>query len=219
METEEPAESAHEFGALNTLLLVVVLGICILLSYIIKQNSVYYIPESAAAMLVGVLIGGLAKLLSPSQEEMDFLSFEPELFFFLLLPPIIFEAGYSLRKKSFFANFWTISLFAIGGTLVSTFIIGYSIYFVGLMDIVDIDKSSPMEALMFGALISAVDPVATLSIMGNPEINCDPLLYSLVFGESVLNDAVAIVLFNTFSSFYQAGTKFSAETGLEVYHS
>ena len=31
--------------------------------------------------------------------------------------------------------------------------------------------------------------------MGNPELNCDPLLYSLVFGESVLNDAVAIVLF------------------------
>lgn len=216
MDTDEPVESAHEFGALNTLLLVVVLGICILFSYLIKQNSIYYIPESAAAMLVGVVIGGLARMLAPSEEEMDFLSFEPELFFFLLLPPIIFEAGYSLKKKSFFANFWTISLYAVGGTLVSTFIIGYSIYFVGLMDIVDIDKSSPMEALMFGSLISAVDPVATLSIMGNPEINCDPLLYALVFGESVLNDAVAIVLFNTFSSFYQAGTKFSAETALQV---
>jgi sodium/hydrogen exchanger 8 len=216
MDVDEPIESAHEFGALNTLLLVVVLGICILFSYLIKQNSIFYIPESAAAMMVGVVIGGLARLLSPSKEEMDFLSFEPEIFFFLLLPPIIFEAGYSLRKKSFFANFWTISLFAVGGTLVSTFIIGYSIYFCGIMGLVDIDKSSPMEALMFGALISAVDPVATLSIMGNPEINCDPLLYSLVFGESVLNDAVAIVLFNTFSSFYQAGTEFSAETGLMV---
>lgn len=213
---EEPIESAHEFGALNTLLLVVVLGICILFSYLIKQNSIYYIPESAAAMLVGVVIGGLARVLSPSQEELDFLSFEPEIFFFLLLPPIIFEAGYSLRKKSFFANFWTILLYAVGGTLVSTFIIGYAIYFLGIMGVIDIDRSSPMEALMFGALISAVDPVATLSIMGNPEINCDPLLYSLVFGESVLNDAVAIVLFNTFSSFYNAGTKFSASTGFVV---
>ena len=34
-----------------------------------------------------------------------------------------------------------------------------------------------MEPLLFGALISAVDPVATLSIMGSPELNCDPLLY------------------------------------------
>ncbi len=69
-----------------------------------------------------------------------------------------------------------------------------------------------MEALMFGSLISAVDPVATLSIMGNPELNCDPLLYALVFGESVLNDAVAIVLFKTFMSFYDSGEAFSRST-------
>ena len=64
-----------------------------------------------------------------------------------------------------------------------------------------------MEALLFGALISAVDPVATLSIMGSPELNCDPLLYSLVFGESVLNDAVAIVLFRTFYNYYEEGAE------------
>jgi solute carrier family 9 (sodium/hydrogen exchanger), member 8 len=79
------------------------------------------------------------------------------------------------------------------GTIVSTFIIGYLVYLTGLMGLVPIDTSSPLEALLFGALISAVDPVATLSILGNPELNVDPLLYSLVFGESVLNDAVAIV--------------------------
>ncbi|RHY33200.1 hypothetical protein DYB32_003121 [Aphanomyces invadans] len=60
------------------------------------------------------------------------------------------------------------------------------------MDWIAIDSSNPLEALLFGALISAVDPVATLSILGNPELNLDPLLYS------VLNDAVSIVLFNTF---------------------
>lgn len=38
--------------------------------------------------------------------------------------------------------------------------------------------------------------------MGSPELQCDPLLYSLVFGESVLNDAVAIVLFKTFHKYY-----------------
>ena len=59
-----------------------------------------------------------------------------------------------------------------------------------------------MEALLFGSLISAVDPVATLSIMGNDELNVDPLLYSLVFGESVLNDAIAISLFKTFFKYY-----------------
>jgi sodium/hydrogen exchanger 8 len=183
------SEAEHEFGALNTLLLVVILGLCILSAYLIRQNSFYYLPESAAAIVVGIIVGGLARAVYPSTEELAFLSFEPELFFFLLLPPIIFEAGYSLEKKSFFANFWSIALYAVFGTIISTFIIGGLVYGVGLTGLVDIDTSSPMEALVFGALISAVDPVATLSIMGNPELNCDKLLYSLVFGESVLNDA------------------------------
>ena len=65
---------------------------------------------------------------------------------------------------------------------------------------------------MFGALISSIDPVATLGIMGNAELNCDPLLYALVFGESVLNDAVAIVLFKTFISFYESGETFTSHS-------
>jgi len=206
------SEAAHEFGALNTLLLVVILGLCILSAYLIKQNSFYYLPESAAAIVVGMIVGGLARVVYPSTEELAFLSFDGELFFFLLLPPIIFEAGYSLEKKSFFANFWTIALYAVFGTIVSTFVIGYLVYLMGEWDVVEIDSSSPMEALVFGALISAVDPVATLSIMGNPELNCEPLLYALVFGESVLNDAVAIVLFKTFMNFYESEEEFSSKT-------
>jgi sodium/hydrogen exchanger 8 len=210
------ADAAHEFGALNTLLLVVILGLCILAAYLIKQNSFYYLPESAAAILVGVIVGCLARAVYPSTEELDFLTFEPEVFFFLLLPPIIFEAGYSLKKRDFFSNFWTINLFAVIGTLISTFIIGFLVYCTGLMGLAKIDTSSPMEALIFGSVISAVDPVATLSIMGNPELNCDPLLYSLVFGESVLNDAVAIVLFKTFMSSYDSNEAFSSTTILSV---
>ena len=70
-----------------------------------------------------------------------------------------------IRKKDFFANFWTISLYTVFGTLISTFVIGYGVYFMGLLNIVNIDTSSPMEALLFGALLSSVDPMATLSIM------------------------------------------------------
>ena len=89
------------------------------------------------------------------------------------------------------------------GTIISCFVVGVACFQLAKMGIItSIDSENPMEALLFGALISAVDPVATLSIMGNPELQCDPLLYSLVFGESVLNDAIAIVLFKTFHKYY-----------------
>lgn len=54
-------DANHEFGALNTLLIVVILGLCILAAYLIKQNSFYYLPESAAAIIVGLIVGGLAR--------------------------------------------------------------------------------------------------------------------------------------------------------------
>lgn len=97
------------------------------------------------------------------------------------------------------------------GTLISTFVVGILCFYAAKIGMIDgIDKENPMESLMFGALISAVDPVATLSIMGNADLGVDPLLYSLVFGESVLNDAIAISLFKTFFQYYKPeGPKWS----------
>lgn len=54
---------------------VVVLGLCILSAYLIRRNRFYYLPESAAAILVGVVVGGMAKLFYPTKDELDFLSF------------------------------------------------------------------------------------------------------------------------------------------------
>lgn len=53
-------------------------------------------------------------------------------------------------------------------------------------------KYSFLDTLYFGALISPTDPVTILAIFN--DLRVDVTLYSLVFGESVLNDAVAVVL-------------------------
>lgn len=137
--------------------------------------------DSAAAMIIGIAIGALVSFFL---NDLTLYQFSPEFFFFVLLPPIIFEAGYSLEKKSFFENLGTIVLYAIFGTIVSTFVVGFLTFFFAKRGLIyGISTTNPMEALLFGSLISAVDPVATLSIMNNPELRCNKLLYSLVFGE------------------------------------
>eukprot|EP00027_Filamoeba_sp_ATCC50430_P008809 CAMPEP_0168549282 /NCGR_PEP_ID=MMETSP0413-20121227/5018_1 /TAXON_ID=136452 /ORGANISM="Filamoeba nolandi, Strain NC-AS-23-1" /LENGTH=432 /DNA_ID=CAMNT_0008579655 /DNA_START=158 /DNA_END=1453 /DNA_ORIENTATION=- len=152
-------------------------------------------------MIFGILVGVLFEFLHKLNLEHEF-DFEPEMFYFVLLPPIIFEAGYSMKKKNFFLNMGTILLYAVAGTLVSAAVFGYGLFFFAKTGAIgSIDRNHALESLLFGSLISATDPVATLSIMGSPGTQVDPTLYSLVFGESVLNDAVAIVLFRTLSDF------------------
>ena len=149
---------------------------------------------------MGIIVGGIVRLID---DDLTIFEFSPEIFFFILLPPIIFEAGYSVNRKDFFENIGAITLYAMFGTLISTFVVGGISFYAAKIGLIgNVDKENPMEGLLFGALISSVDPVATLSILGNAELNCDPLLYSLVFGESVLNDAIAISLFKVFAKYY-----------------
>ncbi|XP_076870845.1 sodium/hydrogen exchanger 7 isoform X2 [Brachyhypopomus gauderio] len=122
-------------------------------------------------------------------------TFDPEVFFNILLPPIIFHAGYSLKKRHFFRNLGSIITYAFLGTAISCFVIGNLMYgVVKLMQAVGqlTDKFYYTDCLFFGAIISATDPVTVLAIFN--ELHADVDLYALLFGESVMNDAVAIVL-------------------------
>uniref|UniRef100_A0AAQ4S7L1 Sodium/hydrogen exchanger n=1 Tax=Gasterosteus aculeatus aculeatus TaxID=481459 RepID=A0AAQ4S7L1_GASAC len=122
-------------------------------------------------------------------------TFDPEVFFNILLPPIIFHAGYSLKKRHFFRNLGSIITYAFLGTAISCFVIGNLMYgVVKLMQMVGqlTDKFYYTDCLFFGAIISATDPVTVLAIFN--DLHADGDLYALLFGESVMNDAVAIVL-------------------------
>ncbi|XP_053240072.1 sodium/hydrogen exchanger 7 isoform X2 [Podarcis raffonei] len=133
-------------------------------------------------------------------------TFDPEVFFNILLPPIIFHAGYSLKKRHFFRNLGSILVYAFLGTAVSCFIIGNLMYgVVKLMKLVGqlSDKFYYTDCLLFGAIISATDPVTVLAIFN--ELHADVDLYALLFGESVLNDAVAIVLSSSIVAYQPTG--------------
>ncbi|VIO96736.1 Uncharacterized protein BM_BM6313 [Brugia malayi] len=100
------------------------------------------------------------------------------------------------RKSSmgdFFMNMFPILSFATLGTVISALTIGSVLYVLGQADL--IYKMRVAESFAFGSMISAVDPVATLAIF--QALNVERMLYMLVFGESIFNDAVSIVLTST----------------------
>uniref|UniRef100_A0A8C1A1T5 Sodium/hydrogen exchanger n=1 Tax=Cyprinus carpio carpio TaxID=630221 RepID=A0A8C1A1T5_CYPCA len=134
------------------------------------------------------------------------LTFDPEVFFNILLPPIIFHAGYSLKKRHFFRNLGSIITYAFLGTAISCFVIGNLMYgVVKMMQVLGqlTDKFYYTDCLFFGAVISATDPVTVLAIFN--ELHADGDLYALLFGESVMNDAVAIVLSSSIMAYQPAG--------------
>uniref|UniRef100_A0A3Q2QLL6 Sodium/hydrogen exchanger n=1 Tax=Fundulus heteroclitus TaxID=8078 RepID=A0A3Q2QLL6_FUNHE len=122
-------------------------------------------------------------------------TFDPEVFFNILLPPIIFHAGYSLKRRHFFRNIGSILTYAFMGTVISSNLLvvvgqlGGDFFFT--------------DCLFFGAIVSATDPVTVLAIFNELKVDVD--LYALLFGESVLNDAVAIVLSSSIVAYQPTG--------------
>ncbi|XP_047463289.1 sodium/hydrogen exchanger 6-like [Mugil cephalus] len=144
-------------------------------------------------------------------------TFDPEVFFNILLPPIIFHAGYSLKRRHFFRNIGSILVYAFVGTLISCFVIGLIMYgFVSFMKAVGQLGGDFFftDCLFFGAIVSATDPVTVLAIFNELKVDVD--LYALLFGESVLNDAVAIVLSSSIVAYQPAGDNSHSFEGMAL---
>lgn len=125
-------------------------------------------------------------------------TFNPEIFFHVLLPPIIFSAGYNMKKRYFFRNLGAIITYALIGTIISTFATGAIVYgYTVFMEVPD--SFDFTECLLFGAMIAATDPITVLAVITDIQVDVD--LHALVFGESVFNDAVAIVLYRAVENY------------------
>nr|AHY19033.1 Na+/H+ antiporter [Suaeda pruinosa] len=174
-------------------LFVALLCGCIVIGHLLEENR--WMNESITALLIGLSTGVVILLISGGKSS-HLMVFSEDLFFIYLLPPIIFNAGFQVKKKQFFRNFITIIMFGALGTLVS-----FSIIALGAMAIfrkMDIGSLELGDYLAIGAIFAATDSVCTLQVLNQDET---PLLYSLVFGEGVVNDATSVVLFNAIQNF------------------
>jgi sodium/hydrogen exchanger 2 len=118
-----------------------------------------------------------------------------ELFFLVLLPLILFPGAYFLDAKTFLKRweFGLILLHAFLGTALSALAIGFSIWAAGSIFSVPLGV---FDALAFGSLLSATDPVAVLAVFEQIKVNAE--LHNLVSGEAVLNDAAGLTLYAFF---------------------
>jgi solute carrier family 9 (sodium/hydrogen exchanger), member 6/7 len=140
------------------------------------------------------MVVGLVIRVTPGRLIQDSVSFDYQFLFNLLLPPIILASGYELHQANFFRNIGSILTFAFAGTFISALVLGLILW---LWTRIPLDglSISFVEAFSVGATLSATDPVTILAIFNFYKV--EPKLYTVIFGESILNDAIAIVLFET----------------------
>lgn len=151
------------------------------------------LPEAAGCILVGAAAGIIVRIAVPGI-DLDRVAFDDDLFLSILLPPIIFQATLAIDKAALGRNLIPVVTFAVVGTVLSALLTG------GMLFVATKATSTPIPALdstIFGALISSIDPVATLSVLSSVGIRESDAIYILVAGEALLNDGAAIVLFKT----------------------
>lgn len=137
----------------------------------------FQVPYALALVVTGMAIG-IPRLL-------PHVHLEPKTLFTILLPPLLFESALNLRIEPLRRDWKPVTIYTFAGTLASTFIAGAlmaSLLHVPLV-----------VGLVFGALISATDPISVLAIF--KRLGAGPRLTLIIEAESLFNDTVAVVLF------------------------
>jgi len=186
---------------MHLLLIASILLICEIAKSFITKHELHFLPEAGGCIMVGTLAGLCAHLVP--NFDIDDLSFDEDLFLCILLPPIIFEAALSVNKLEFRRRRLAILMFAVIGTIFATFVTGFLVHYSSKWISEDYCPTIPMlDSIVFGALISSIDPVAILSVLTSLNMTETDTVFIMVFGESLLNDGIAITLFKALVNTY-----------------
>ncbi len=141
------------------------------------------LPYTIALVVMGLMLGSLRWF----GVGTSLLSFEltRNVILFVFLPPLLFEASFDLEFESLRENLTAILLLAVPGVVLGAFLIAGMLH-------VELGRSFE-TALVFGALIAATDPISVLAIFS--KLGAPQRLATIVEGESLFNDGVAIVLY------------------------
>lgn len=164
----------------------------------------FKIPYTPAMALIGIGLGFITEVTGKFGDGAEEISnIDPHTFFLIFLPPLIFESAFSIDWHIIRMELWQILILAGPTLLASSFIIAMIMRYVLWYK----DEFSLESAVMFGALISATDPVAVVSLL--KEVGASRTLSTLIEGESLFNDGTAFVMF-TVTLDLTKGAKFHA---------
>jgi CPA1 family monovalent cation:H+ antiporter len=155
---------------------VLILLVLLISSIVALLGRRFRIPYTVGLVLAGVALAW--------QSDID-LQLSPRIFLSLFIPPLVFEAAFHLNFDDLKRNIRPILLLAVPGVILTTLLVGGVLSWGAGMTI--------STAMVFGALIAAVDPVAVIAIFR--KLGVPKRLETLVEGESLLNDGTAIVIF------------------------
>ena len=140
------------------------------------------VPLSVVLVVIGLLAATIG--LTPQVGRLEGEAFE-QVVLFVFLPLLVFAAALGLDLRSFMRNLGPVLALAVPAFVLSAALVGTALHLLL--------GTALVVALLFGALISATDPVAVVAMFR--QVGVPKRLLTLVEGESLLNDGVAIVLF------------------------
>ncbi|MEQ8908096.1 MAG: sodium:proton antiporter [Vicingaceae bacterium] len=200
----------HEEHSTNTApLLFIILALIIGVStrHFVKKSP---FPFTVLLLIIGLILGVVNRLgyfeqlhigswdfsLHGISESINFAAnIDPHMLLFIFLPILIFEASFAMDLHTFKKSATNAVLLAVPGILLALGLTGalaMGLKYAGI----GLGSWNWSLALMFGAIVSATDPVAVVALL--KDLGASKKLGTLIEGESLLNDGTAIVLFMVF---------------------
>lgn len=152
-------------------------------------------PYTVGLVILGALVAFFGDSIPALGEGIKELELAPEVILFIFIPTLIFESAFATDVRLLSKNLIPTMFLAAPGLLLSTALIGF---------LVSMFTQLPLgSALIFGCLISATDPVAVIALF--KDLGAPGRLNILVEGESLFNDATAIVTFQIILAVFLTG--------------